>query len=446
MLRRWLPVVLVCLCTFAAAQEPKEVRPAKPAPPAPKPLPLTLIRAGRLIDVRTGQVLENQAIWIEGDRIKEVGPAAALAARAAGARVIDLSRATVLPGLVDCHEHLLGNPKDLSATAGLRMTSAQQTLWGVRNLQIWLSKGFTTLRDAGEADLGYGQIALRDSVAKGLIVGPRIVTAGNFVSITGGHGDEDVLAPDQRMARRPNIADNLEEVGDAVHHDLKYGVDWIKLMATGGVMDPFSDYNTQELSQEQMARAVEIAHRAHRKVMAHAEGTEGIKAAVRAGVDSIEHGTMLDEEGATLMQQRGTWLVPTLHTFQRGAELGTSLGQDLVMAEKGKAILKYQQAAFTLALQHRLKIAYGVDDDPDFVSQEFAALVKGGMQPLQALQAATLNGATLLGLEDRVGAIEPGKFADIIAVAGDPLRDITVMENVGFVMKGGEVWKNEWAK
>jgi imidazolonepropionase-like amidohydrolase len=446
MVRRLLLALLICLCAVAVAQEPKEVRPSKKTAPAEAaPAKVTLIRAGRLIDVRSGQVLENQAILIEGDRIQEVGPAEGLAAPA-GARVIDLSRATVLPGLVDCHEHLLGNPKDLSATAALRMTSAQKTLWGVRNLHIWLSQGFTTLRDAGETDLGYGQVALRDSVAKGLITGPRIVTAGNFVSITGGHGDADALGADQALPRRPNIADNVEEVGDAVHHDLKYGVDWIKLMATGGVMDPFSDFNTQELSEAQMARAVEIAHRARRKVMAHAEGTEGIKAAVRAGVDSIEHGTMLDEEGATLMAEHGTWLVPTLNTFQRGVALGTSLGQDPVMAEKGKAILKYQQAAFTRAVEHHVKIAYGVDDDPDFASKEFGALVRGGMTPLGALQAATINGASLLGLEDQVGTIEAGKYADIIAVAGDPLRDITVMEHVAFVMKGGEVWKNEVGK
>jgi imidazolonepropionase-like amidohydrolase len=443
MVRRLLLALLICLCAVALAQEPKEVRPSTKASPAAAEV--TLIRAGRFIDVRTGQVLENQAILVEGDRIKEVGPAARLAAPA-GARVIDLSRATVLPGLVDCHEHLLGNPKDLSATAALRMTSAQKTLWGVRNLHVWLSQGFTSLRDAGETDLGYGQIALRDSVAKGLITGPRIVTAGNFISITGGHGDADALAADQALPRRPNIADNVEEVGDAVHHDLKYGVDWIKLMATGGVMDPFSDFNTQELSEAQMARAVEIAHRARRKVMAHAEGTEGIKAAVRAGVDSVEHGTMLDEEGAALMAEHGTWLVPTLNTFQRGVALGTSLGQDAVMAEKGRAILKYQQAAFTRALEHHVKIAYGVDDDPEFASQEFSALVRGGMTPLQALQAATINGATLLGFEDQVGTIEAGKFADIIAVTGDPLRDITVMEHVAFVMKGGEVWKNEVGK
>jgi imidazolonepropionase-like amidohydrolase len=192
-----------------------------------------------------------------------------------------------------------------------------------------------------------------------------------------------------------------------------------------------------------MALAVEVAHRAGKRVMAHAEGTEGIKAAVRAGVDSIEHGTALDEEGAVLMERKGTWLVPTLYTFQHGAEEGTSLGADPFMAEKGKAILALQQPAFTLALKHHLKIAYGVDDDPDFLSKEFGALVRGGMTSLGAIQAATTNAADLLGWTKDAGTIEPSKFADIIAVSGDPLADIGAMERVVFVMKGGVVIKNE---
>jgi imidazolonepropionase-like amidohydrolase len=413
----------------------------KPATPnAAKPI--TIIRAAHLLDVRDGRVLDNQAIVIEGDRIRQVGPAAGITNEfGRGAAVIDLGNATLLPGLIDCHNHILGNPKDQSSTADLRMSSPQQALWGLHNLQIWLAHGFTTLRDAGEADLAYGQLALRNSINLGLVQGPRIVSAGNFISVTGGHGDADPLAPDQALARRPNLADNVDEVGDAVRRDIKYGADWIKLMATGGVMDPTSDFNVQELSEQQMAMAVEIAHRAHKKVMAHAEGTDGIKAAVRAGVDSIEHGTMLDEEGATLMEQKGTWLVPTLFTFQHGVEEGTSLGADAVSAEKGKEIMSYQQAAFTLALRHHLKIAYGVDDDPDFVSKEFGALVRGGMKPIEAIQAATVRASELLGMSDQVGALEMGKYADVVAVSGDPLADIQAMEKVVFVMKGGVVFK-----
>jgi imidazolonepropionase-like amidohydrolase len=404
--------------------------------------PPVLIKAGRLFEARSGRMLTAQAILIEGDRIKEVGDAATLAEHAPSAKVIDLSSAAVLPGLIDCHAHVLGNLKDYSPTRTLRTSSPQGVLWGLHNLQTWLDHGFTALRDAGEDDLAYGQLGLRDSINQRLVRGPRMVSAGNFVSITGGHGDPDPLAPDQALPRRPNLADNVDEVGVAVRHDLKYGVDWIKLMATGGVEDVHSDFNVQELSEEQMAKAVEIAHRARKKVMAHAEGTEGIKAAVRAGVDSVEHGTMLDEEGATLLAQKGTWLVPTLEIFQRLPEIDLSSGHDPLSAEKSKAILKFQSAAFRRALQYHVKIAFGVDDDPDFLDREFSALVNGGMKPVEALQAATVNAAELLGLSDQIGSIEPGKFADVIAVSGDPLADITKIENVVFVMKGGEIIKN----
>ncbi len=396
-----------------------------------------VIHAGRLIDVRTGRVTTNAFITLAKDRILAITESAT-----AGIPTIDLSKYTVVPGLIDCHAHVLGNQKDQSSASGLRMSSAQKALWGVHNLQIWLDHGFTALRDAGEDDLGYGQLALRDSIEKGLIRGPRMVSAGNFVSVNGGHGDADVLAPDQSLPMRPNIADTVEGVSVAVRRDIKYGADWIKLMATGGVMDPISDYRVEELSQEQMARAVEVAHRAGKKVMAHAEGAEGIKAAVRAGVDSIEHGTVMDEEGARLMEQRGTWLVPTLYCFQHDLQTGLSQGRDPVSFAKGVAIVKEQGPAFHRALAHHLKIAYGIDDDPDFVSKEFGALVSGGMTPIDALRAATMDGAELLGRSSEIGTLEPGKFADVVAVDGDPLADITVMEKVVFVMKGGEVYKN----
>jgi imidazolonepropionase-like amidohydrolase len=427
--------------TQLQAKAPNQnVSPAKGAVATEAPKARLAIRAGRLLDVRTGNFAANVYIVVEGDRIESVQANAP-----PGIAVIDLSGQTVLPGLADCHAHILGNLKDDSPAGGLRMSSPMGAVWGVHNLQIWLAHGFTSLRDAGETDLAYGQFALRDGIRQGLIRGPRIVSAGNFISVTGGHGDADVLAPDKALPRRPNLADTVDEVSDAVRHDIKYGADWIKLMATGGVMDPMSDYRFEELSEAQMARAVDVAHRAGKHVMAHAEGTEGIKAAVRAGVDSIEHGTMLDEEGATLMEQRGTWLVPTLYTFQHGVETGASHGADPVMVEKGEAILRAQQPAFERALHHHLKIAYGTDEDPDFSSKEFGALVRAGLTPLGAIQASTVNAAELLGTSHDSGTIEPGKFADIVAVSGNPLEDITIMEQVVFVMKGGEVVKNETA-
>jgi len=403
-----------------------------------RPAASTLVKAGRLLDVQTGNYITDAAVLIEGDRIKEVGPASRIQAPQ-GATVIDLAGATLLPGFIDCHNHVLGNPKDLSATRDLRNSSPMGAIWGAHNLQVWLDHGFTGLREACESDTAYGQLALRDGVRLGLITGPRMVSAGSCISVTGGHGDGDVLAPDQALPRRGNLADNVDQTAQAVRRDIKYGADWIKLMATGGVGDPMSDFNVQELSEEQMAKAVEVAHRAGKHVMAHAEGTAGIKAAARAGVDSIEHGTMLDDEGAALMAQKGTWLVPTLETFERGPEVGATLGQEPVVVEKEKAILPHMHEAFQRAIKAHVKIAYGLDDDPDMLPKEFQSMVRHGLTPLQAIQAATVNAAQLLGWQRNAGAVTPGKYADLVAVDGDPVKDITVLERVTWVMKGGTV-------
>jgi imidazolonepropionase-like amidohydrolase len=410
------------------------------APALAAPKQQTRIKTTRLLDVRTGRLMVDQTILIDGNRIVRVAASSDLGRPASEpVRTIDLAGLTVLPGLMDCHAHILGNLKNLSAAAPLLMSSPQGALWGAHNLQVWLSHGFTALRDAGESDLAYGQLALRDSIRMGLITGPRMVSAGNFISVTGGHGDADVLAPDQALPRRPNLADSVDDIPAAVRHDIKYGADWIKLVATGGLSDPMSDFTVQELSEEQMRKAVEVAHRANKLVMAHAEGASGIKAAVRAGVDSIEHGTLLDEEGASLMEKQATWLVPTLSVMQRYATLSETSGLDQVALAKSRMIVKYQSQAFQLAIQHHIKIAFGLDDDPDFLPGEFSAMVKGGLTPLEAIQAATIHAAELLRLSDEAGSLEAGKFADIIAVSGDPTTDISAMGNVVFVMKGGEI-------
>lgn len=429
MFRRIVVGLLLYLCTVAWSQNAAK--------------PLTLIKAGRLFDAHSGRLLANQAILIEGDRIKEVGDVGGVAAHAAGARTIDLSSATVLPGLIDAHNHLLGNPKDLSPIGDLRMSSAQAALWGARNLRIWLDHGFTTVRDACEPDPYYAQIALRDSVQKGLVPGPRMVAAGSCISVTGGHGDADQLAVDQALPRRLNLADTLDEVAAVTRRDIKYGADWIKLMATGGVMDTLSDFRVQELSEAQMAKAVEVAHRANKKVMAHAHSTEGIKAAVRAGVDSIEHGSLLGDEGAQLMVQKGTWLVPTIDVELRTLEMGANFGVEPVMMEKERQVVKLKRAGFETALKHHVEIAFGVDDDPDYLDREFEAMVAWGMKPSDAPQAATVRAAELLGLSDQVGSLEPGKVADITAVSGDPTKDIKAVNDVVFVMKGGEVVRSK---
>jgi imidazolonepropionase-like amidohydrolase len=406
---------------------------------AQAPAATQAVLAGKLIDVRTGNVRNHAYIVIAGDRVQSVADAAP-----AGVPVIDLSAYTVLPGLIDAHGHVLSNPTSQNFATHLRTSIPQATLWGVYNLRLWLDHGFTSVRDACEGPADYPQFALRDSVKRGLILGPRITAAGGCISISGGHGDGAPFPADLQLPHGQNVADTVDDIDRVVRRDIKYGADWIKLMATGGVMDPISDFHVQELSEAQMAEAVAVAHRAGKKVMAHAEGSEGIKAAVRAGVDSIEHGTMLDEEGAQLMEEHHTWLVPTLYCFQHDMETGLSKGRDPDSFAKGQEIMAAQGPAFKRALEHHIRVAYGVDDDDvdESVSKEFGALVRGGLSTLGALQAATINAATMLGKDKDVGTIEPGRYADIIAVKGDPLADISAMEHVDFVMQGGRIVKD----
>jgi len=400
-----------------------------------------IIHAGRLLDVRTGRIETDAYITVIGERIDSISQSAP--ADAADKPIIDMSHYTIVTGLIDAHGHILSDPTTQSSTSYLVTSAPQATVRGVANLQLWLKHGFTVVRDACESYSSYPQFALREGVAKGLITGPRIVAAGSCISVTGGHGDSDRLSPDKPSLDQPNQVDSVDDVSRIVRRDIKFGADWIKLMATGGVMDPISDYRVQELSDAQMVRAVEDAHRAGHKVMAHAEGTVGIKAAIRAGVDSIEHGTMLDDEGARMMADRGTWLVPTLYCFQHDLQTGLSKGREPSSMAKGIAIVKEQGPAFQRALKYHVKIAYGVDDDDidESVSKEFGALVRGGMTPLEAMQAATIHGAELLSLDKDLGTIEPGKFADLVAVPSNPLDDITVMEHVAWVMKSGVVVK-----
>ena len=415
-------VVLFCSATFA--QQPAVTQ---------------AVLAGKLIDVRTGDVRSRAYILIAGERVQSIADTAP-----AGVPVTDLSAFTVLPGLIDAHGHILSNPTSQNFATHLRTSIPQATLWGVYNLRLWLDHGFTSVRDACEGPADYPQFALRESVKRGLILGPRITAAGGCISISGGHGDGSPFPADLQLPRGQNVADTVDEIDHVVRRDIKYGADWIKLMATGGVMDPISDFHVQELSEAQMAEAVVVAHRAGKKVMAHAEGAVGIKAAIRAGVDSVEHGTMLDEEGARLMEEHHTWLVPTLYCFQHDMETGLSKGRDPDSFAKGQEIMAAQGPAFKLALAHHIRIVYGVDDDDvdESVSKEFGALVRGGLSTLGALQSATINAAIMLGKDQDVGTLEPGRYADIIAVKGDPLADITVMEHVDFVMQGGKINKD----
>jgi imidazolonepropionase-like amidohydrolase len=431
----WLLASIVAwFATAAMAQQPSAVGTGGTVTAAP-----LIIKAGRVLNVRTGMLMDHVFVTVEGGRITSIGTATPTT----GTEIIDLSGQTLLPGLIDCHEHVLGDLTDWSPMSDLRMSSPMKALWGVRNLQVWLREGFTTLRDAGESDLSYGQIALRNAIKQGLIQGPRILTAGMFISLTGGHGDASSLAPEWELPRQPNIADTVADVDSAVRRDIKFGADWIKLMASGGVTDPLSDASVQELSGEQMAEAVAVAHRAHKKVMAHAHALAGIRAAVEAGVDSIEHGSVLDDNTAALMSKKGTWLVPTFYIQEHMLADGIKRGLTPYSIEKEKSVIAQKRATFPLALKYRVRIAFGVDDQPEASPKEFDAMVRAGMTPLQAIQAATVNGAELLGLTSDLGTLEPGKIADIVAVPGDPTQDVRLLEHVTFVMKDGVVIKNE---
>ena len=430
-----LSLLLLGVSASLGAQETAKAAPA-----------VWVIKSRSLLDVRTGKMQTNYAVLVEGERIQAVGPAAEiekLASQHAGAKTLDLGNLTLLPGLIDCHTHILGNLEDHNLATALMTSSPLAALWGLKNAQEWLRQGFTTIREAGEEDPAYGQLAVRDAVNRGLFPGPRIFAAGLFVSITGGHGDANFLAPDFKYPEQINVVDTPGGVARTVHHDVKYQADWIKLMVTGGVSDPMSDFNNVELTEEQIRTAVEEAHRFSRGVMAHAEGTEGIKVATRAGVDSIEHGNLLDEEGAKLMAERGTFLVTTIYTFEYGIELGTSRGALPITIEKARRIVAGHKTAMALAKKYGVKVAFGTDSDTTVLQKEFTALVKLGYTPLEALQTATIRAAELLRQKENLGAIEPGKFADLVAVEGDPTADVEALNRVRFVMKGGSVFRND---
>jgi imidazolonepropionase-like amidohydrolase len=421
---------LFCFAGINAAQEPKI------------PAANTAVKAGKILDVRTGHYLTDEIIWIEGERIKAIGKAADISRQLpAGTKFIDLSDATVLPGLIDCHTHLTYAPY-LQGLAGVRVSFPREALLGARNARVTLEAGFTTVRNVGAG--GYSDIALRDAIKAGDVPGPRMLVSGPALSITGGHGDENLLAP-QFNYSSDGVADG-QEVIHRVRENIKYGADLIKFMATGGVLSEGDDPALEQFSPEEMREIVETAHGLGRKVAAHAHGALGIKNAVLAGVDSIEHGSYINEEDIQLMKEHGTYLVPTLYLGDWLLENYASLGLTPNMIEKAKVVLPLARQNAAHAFQEGVKVAFGTDAavyPHGLNAREFAVMVKLGLTPLQSIQAATVNAADLVGWQDRMGSLEPGKYADLIAVQGDPLADVRVLEKVRFVMKGGEVIKNQ---
>ena len=407
--------------------------------------PITAIRAGVLIDGTGAAPVKNAIIVVQGERITAVGPGLAIPK---GATLVDLSGETVLPGFIDAHVHLVGRTIGDGdwQHSGITELPSELVLLGAAHAQQTLEAGFTTVRNVGAE--GFSDLGLRNAVNAGWVPGPRILGAGIALGARGGHCDGTAGFNPGTFGHEAGfaegVADGVDQVRSGVRYMVKYGADVIKICATGGVLSPTDSVGLQQYTEEEMRAIVETAAMLQRKVAAHAHGTEGIKAAVRAGVASIEHGSMLDDEAVQLMKQHGTYLVPTLLAGFTVESLATARKLPPAIAAKALAIAPRIRNSFKLALDAGVKIALGTDAgvmQHGTNAREFALMVKYGMPPMQAIQAGTLSGATLLGREAEVGSLERGKFADLVAVKGDPLKDITVLQHVDFVMKGGAVFK-----
>jgi imidazolonepropionase-like amidohydrolase len=423
-----------CICiTLAAAENPPQAATSRIA-----------VHAGKVLDVRTGKILADQAIVIEGGKIVSVS-AMPQTNRSAGDHFIDLPNATVLPGLTDAHTHLTGNPQDVGPQ-GLGISIPRAALSGAHNARLTLEAGFTTVRNVGAE--GYSDVALRDAINAGDVPGPRMLVSGPALGITGGHCDENFL-PFEYHVTAEGVADGVEAVQHKVREVIKYGADLIKICATGGVLSHGDNPQASQYTLEEMKAIVADAHRLGRKVAAHAHGAQGILWASEAGVDSIEHGSYIDDAAIAEMKKNGTYLVPTLYLADWFLENAERLHVPAEMIAKGRTVMAAARKNEARAFASGVKVAFGTDAavyPHGLNAHEFAVMVKLGLTPLQSIQAATINAADLLGWSDKIGAVEPGKWADLIAVDGDPLQDVTALEHVKFVMKGGEVVKNDYGK
>lgn len=399
----------------------------------------TLVRAGRLLDVHTGSELLNQTIVIVADRIASITPTAQAPAQP-GDREIDLSHSTVLPGLIDAHTHLT-MATNFDPYFELSMTPAKEAILGVENAKVTLEAGFTTVRNVGANS--YTDVALRDEINLGHIPGPHMQVSGPALGITGGHMDENLL-PFEYHITAEGVADGIPAVQQKVRQNIKYGADLIKIGASGGVLSKGDDPQASQYTLEEMQAIVADAHRLGRKVAAHAHGAQAIALATRAGVDSIEHGSYINDEDIALMKQHGTYLVPTAYLVEWMKQYGhlPEIYQQK-MIDVGNAM----QINHRRAIQAGVKIAFGTDAavyPHGLNAHELETYVKSyGMTPLAAIQSATLNAADLMGWTDRTGSLDAGKWADLIAVDSDPLKDVTVLQHVPFVMKSGIVYKDE---
>ncbi|MGB7592083.1 MAG: amidohydrolase family protein [Terriglobia bacterium] len=426
-------MLLPCLlAAVALSQEPK----SSPT--------VIVLKAAHVVDARTGRVLDLQTVLISADRIEKVGPSSEVAIPP-GATVIDLGPATLLPGLIDCHTHLTFDPSN-AGFRSLGISVPREALTGAKNARVTLEAGFTTVRNVGAS--GYSDVALRDAINASEVPGPRMLVSGPPLGITGGHCDENHLAPEFNY-HAEGVADGIPAVMAKVRETVKYGADVVKFCASGGVFSKGDLPGAEQYSPAEMAALISEAHRLGRKVAAHAHGTQAIIDATNAGVDSIEHGSLIDDAGIAAMKQHGTYLVADIYNDDFILNMGKQYGFTDEMLEKERMVGQQQREGFRKAAQAGVKIAFGTDAGVyphGWNAKQFAYMVRYGLSPMQAIQSATVNAADLIGWADRVGSLEPGKFADLIAVQGDPTTDVTVLEHVQFVMKGGQVVKNELAK
>jgi imidazolonepropionase-like amidohydrolase len=398
-----------------------------------------LIRAGTVIDVESGKALHDQIILVRADRIVSV-QSGNDASVSAGARVIDLSDYTVLPGLIDAHTHVTVDP-DLPPYHDYGLSHPRIALLGAANARKTLLAGVTTIRDVGAT--GFTDVALRDAIDAGDVPGPRMLVSGPSLGITGGHCDDNMLAPEFDHSA-DGVADGVEGVRRAVRRNVKYGVDLIKYCGTGGVFSKGTRVGAQQYTAEEVAALIDEAHMHGRKVAVHAHGADGIKVAIRSGVDTVEHASLIDAEGLKLAKEHGTYLSMDIYNTEFTQSEGPKRGELEEFLRKDREVAEIQRENFRKAVKLGIKMIMGTDtgvhrheDSP----KQLAVMVRYGMTSMQALQAATINGAHALGLNGQVGAIAVNHFADMVAVQGDPLNDIGLLEKVQFVMKAGKVVK-----